>query len=112
MSRITDKYIEQISKDLDLDEIGIKIKSQRSKDVLNEARALAPYDYIFKREDDSIYYHIIPKYRRQLHEHIPKNATKSEIDLNSQLDKLLYEDLSILTLIYLLRKNMSSTLQI
>lgn len=112
MSRITDKYIEQISKDLDLDEIGIKTKSQRSKDVLNEARALAPYDYIFKREDDSIYYHLIPKYRRQPHEHIPKNATKSEIDLNCQLDKLLHEDLSILTLIYLLRKNMSLTQQL
>ena len=89
MSRITEKYRKQISKSLDMDEIGIKVKSQRPKDILNETRSLAPFDYIFKREDDSIYYHLIPKYRRQLHEHIPKNATKSEIDLNCQVDELL-----------------------
>ena len=104
MSRITEKYRKQISKSLDMDEIGIKVKSQRPKDILNETRSLAPFDYIFKRADDSIYYHLIPKYRRQLHEHIPKNATKSEIDLNCQVDELLYKDMSMLTLIYLLRK--------
>lgn len=112
MSRITEKYRKQISKSLDMDEIGIKVKSQRPKDILNETRSLAPFDYIFKRADDSIYYHLIPKYRRQLHEHIPKNATKSEIDLNCQVDELLYKDMSMLTLIYLLRKKMSLTQQL
>lgn len=109
MNRITEKKIEQISKKLDMDAIGIKIRSQRPKDVLNEMQLLVPFHYIFKRENNSIYYHVIPNYRRKLHESIPRNATESEIDINRQLDKLIYKDLSILTLIYLLRKDISLT---
>lgn len=112
MSRITEKRREQISKNLDMDAIGIKIKSQRPNNVLDEMQSLVPFNYVFKREDNSIYYHIIPNYRRKLHESIPKNAAESEININRQLDKLVYKDLSILTLIYLLRKDMSLTQQL
>lgn len=111
MSRITEKKREQISKNLNMNVIGIKIKAQRPKDVLDEMQLLVPFNYTFKREDNSIYYHVIPNYRRKLHESIPKNATESEIDINRQLDKLVYKDLSILTLIYLLRKDISLTQQ-
>lgn len=77
MSRITKKKREQISKNLNMNVIGIKIKAQRPKDVLDEMQLLVPFNYAFKREDNSIYYHVIPNYRRKLHESIPKNATES-----------------------------------
>lgn len=111
MSKINQKKLIDISRNINLEEIGIELKPTCSADIIIKLQQLVPFKYFFERKPNSIYYHIIPNYRRKLNEKEPINSTDNERELNHRINNLIYPHLHELTLLYLLHKNESITIQ-
>lgn len=108
MVKPSKKQLKEIKKKIAHEKLGKLSYSKRPQDILLDVKDKLPFQFSFEREENLVYYHVIPKYRRLKGEHIPKGYTDEEQLLNYVVDESIYPTIQSGIILYLLRNNEQS----